>query len=151
MTSPMNLPCDPADLAGLIPRQQARPSNSPNHDKPTSWAIPAPVEPWTGPDTRARGGQHLSLRVVGLVAVALLIWISALGAELPTLPTPPSSSPAGPGIFQVQSVPATTGAGPRSGSKAMTGWLACPPGSLEPFPALLPLPRPPPPVGCRRP
>lgn len=137
MTNKLIRPDRPT-IAALIPQQRANPSASP--DAAHKAQAPQP----------ATGIWHRRLfhRLIDVVAVSLLIAIAVLGAQLSTMPAPP---PPGPGSSWIQPVPASAGPGIRPGGKAMTGWLACPPGSLQPFPAVTPLPAPPPPAGCHRP
>ena len=124
-------------VGGLIPAQRTAPDTAPAHSSnPT---------PPTGADTRSVGARLAHLGV-DLLAIATLALVAIFGARLSMMPSPPPT----PGSTQIQPVPASPGPGIRAGHRSRTGWLACPPGSLQPFPALTPLPGPPPPTGCHR-
>ena len=119
--------------AALIPQQRSAPGTSPGHDG-------RPAEAGTG---------RLPGLLADLVAVSLLLGIVVLAGQRSSGSAPPPPPPPGPVMFRFQTIPATAGVGIRPGGKALTGWLGCPPGSLEPLPALVPQPGPPPPAGCR--
>lgn len=130
-------PTDAPPANGSIPAQRTAPDTAPAHNThPT---------PTTGAGARSVGARLAHL-VVDLLAIATLVVVAIFGARLSTMPSPPPT----PGSTQIRPVPAISGPGIRPGGRSRTGWLACPPGSLQPFPALTPLPGPPPPAGCHR-
>jgi hypothetical protein len=141
---------DELTVAEPIPGQQTRPDTvfaAAHHHQPARLAQPDARRPGAG---RNRWLRQRLLGLLLLSGLVLLMGVAARPASTPAfLPLAPSALNR-PVVWPARLVPATAGTGLRRGGKSMTSWLACPPGSLEPFPALVPLPGPLPPPGCHR-
>jgi len=140
---------EPAVSAAAYPRPEVpaviqlvpppRLAVEPGRKNPSATRVPLESNP------RSR---RLALRVVDLIAVALLIGIAILGARTLRLPVP--VAPAGAGVLRIQMSHSPMPLSFRAGAQPETRWLACSPGSLEPFPAMTLLASPSRPAGCHR-